>query len=316
MRRWDGLVERYVAGLRARGLSEATISKRSTELTRFGTWAKGRRPRPELEKVEADLIARYVGARSAFHARSTVAGVVSDLRCMGEFLVEEAIWRSNPLRWLRGPKIDPRRQVPRRVGKAELGAIWDAARARRQEHARYQSVCVLSILYGTGLRRGELERLSLVDWDREQAILKVDGRKTGQQRHVPVGEAVWRCIEAYLPHRQNRLEMTGRRQEQALLVNTLGERSKAAQISSMIRRLAKAAGVGRVTMHQFRHSCASDLLEAGVTLPEVQRILGHAVIESTVRYLAIADPQRAAAIGRHPINQFLAADEGRREAAS
>ncbi len=309
MRRWDGLLEKYIAGLRTRGLGEATISKRWRELTRFGAWTKARRPRPDLEKVEADLIAHYIGTRSAFRARATVAGVVSDLRSMGEFLVEEAIWRSNPLRWMRGPKIDPRRQVPRRIGKAELGAIWDAARARRQEHARYQAVCVLSILYGTGLRRGELERLSVGDWDREQSVLRVDGRKTGQQRHVPVGEAVWRCIEAYLPRRQNRLELTGRRDEQALLVNALGERVKGAQVSRMVHRLAGAAGVEHVTLHQFRHSCASDLLEAGAKLPEVQRILGHAAIESTLRYVAVADPERAAAIGRHPINRFLATVE-------
>lgn len=316
MRRWDGLVDKYAANLRARGLCEETISARWRELTRFGAWAKARRPRPELEKVDADLIVRYIRARSSFRARATVASVVSTLRCMGEFLVEEAIWRSNPLRWLRGPKLDARRQIPRRLGRAELNAIWDAARARGQEHARYQAVCVLSILYGTGLRRGELERLSVGDWDREQGVLRVDGRKTGQQRHLPVGEAVWRCIEAYLPHRQNRLELAGRGHEQALLVNTLGERIKAVHVSLMVRRLAATAGVGRVTMHQFRHSCASDLLEAGVTLPEVQRILGHAAIESTMRYIAIADPERAAAIGRHPINQFLASGEGRGEAAS
>ena len=46
------------------------------------------------------------------------------------------------------------------------------------------------------------------------------------------------------------------------------------------------------SLHQFRHSCASDLLEAGVGLPEVQRILGHEGITTTVRYVHIADPQR------------------------
>ena len=51
-----------------------------------------------------------------------------------------------------------------------------------------------------------------------------------------------------------------------------------------------------VSLHQFRHSCASDLLEAGVHLAEVQRILGHQGIATTVRYTHIADPQRRAAM--------------------
>jgi integrase/recombinase XerD len=315
MRRWDGLLDRYIGRLEARGLCRATIASRTRELTRFGAWLKARRPRLQLEQVDADRIVLYIRTRSAFHARATVSSVVSDLRCMGEFLVEAGIWAKNPLRWLRGPKLDVRRQIPKRIGQEELGAIWAAAQGRRQEHARYQAICILAILYGTGLRRGELERLTVDDWDSEHGLLKVDGRKTGRPRHVPVGEGVWRCIEAYLPRRQNRLEKTGRVDERALLVNTLGERVSAQGISGTVRRLAETGGVGTVTIHQFRHSCASDLLEAGVTLPEVQKILGHAVIASTVRYLAIADPERARAISRHPINRFLAPDEGQKEAS-
>ena len=63
------------------------------------------------------------------------------------------------------------------------------------EYARYQAVCVLAILYGAGLRRGELERLDVADWDRDASVLRIDGQKTGVERSVPVGEGVWRCIE-------------------------------------------------------------------------------------------------------------------------
>ncbi len=210
MKRFDGLLEKYVAQLRTRGLAAETIAYRERELQRFGTWLKGRKPRPALEEVESEHLVRYVEARSAFHSRSTVASIVSTLRSMGEFLVGEAVWRSNPMRWMRGPKMHLHRPLPRRIDKAHQQALWAAAEGLRQKHARYQAVCVLAILYGTGLRRGELERLELQHWDREASVLRVDGKKTGVQRVVPVGEGVWRCIEAYLPHRHNRLEATGR----------------------------------------------------------------------------------------------------------
>lgn len=315
MRRWDGLLEKYLALQHTRGLAETTIVHRERELVWFGAWLKRRKPRPKLEEVSAELIVRYVQSRSAFHSRSTVSGVVSSLRSMGEFLVQEAHWRTNPLRWMRGPKMDPRRGLPRRIGREHQQALWAAAQARRQEHSRYQAVCVLAILYSTGLRRGELERLDLEDWDREASILKIDGQKTGTERHVPVGEGVWRCIEAYLPHRHNRLEAKGRIDERALLVNTLGERMLGVSLGNLLARLAKDASVPTVTLHQFRHSCASDLLEAGVTIPEVQRVLGHASIQSTIRYTAVADPQRALAMSRHPVNQFLAAATEERKAS-
>jgi site-specific recombinase XerD len=305
MRRWDGLVDRYLAFQQTRGLEASTIDGRARELARFGIWAKARRPRPALEDVGADLLVRYVSSRTAFHSRSTTSHVVSTLKSMGEFLVQVGIWRVNPLRWMRGPKMDPRRRLPRRIGREQLQRLWAAAEARRQEHARYQAVCVLAILYGTGLRRGELERLDLSDWDSTSSVLKIDGRKTGQERAVPVGEGVWRCIEGYLPHRHNRLESKGRLEETALLVNSRGERLTGVGLATLLDRLSSSAGLERVTPHQFRHSCASDLLEAGVTIPEVQRFLGHAAIASTVRYTAVADPERAKAMSRHPLNRFL-----------
>jgi integrase len=64
-------------------------------------------------------------------------------------------------------------------------------------------------------------------------------------------------------------------------------------------------GIGHLTLHQFRHTCASDLLEEGIRLPEVQRQLGHQAISTTVRYLHVADPQRREAVERHPINTIL-----------
>jgi site-specific recombinase XerD len=57
-------------------------------------------------------------------------------------------------------------------------------------------VAVLCLLYGTGLRRGELERLDLEDWKREENLLQIDGRKSGCERSVPLHERIGRCLEA------------------------------------------------------------------------------------------------------------------------
>jgi integrase/recombinase XerD len=70
-----------------------------------------------------------------------------------------------------------------------------------------------------------------------------------------------------------------------------------------------------VSLHQFRHTCASDLLEGGVSLPEVQRMLGHLSVTTTARYLQIADPQRVEAMHRHPLNDALGRDQQNGRAA-
>jgi integrase/recombinase XerC len=128
---------------------------------------------------------------------------------------------------------------------------------------------------------------------------------------VPVSPGVWKCIEAYLPVRHNILERLGCLGEQALLLNRYGKRLSGPCVSRIAHSLAKRGGVAMVSVHQFRHTCASDLLESGTALPQVQKMLGHACVTTTLRYTHITDPERQEAMKRHPVNEFLANKEGR-----
>jgi site-specific recombinase XerD len=269
---------------------------------------KQRRPRIALERIDADLLVRYIQSRTSFRAKSTVYGTLSTMRGMGDFLVREGIWQVNPLRWMKGPKVTPYHRLPRRIDREHMQALWREAAGKHGEFTRRQWITVLAMLYGTGLRRGEIERLNIDSFDRTEGTLRIDGRKTGRERCVPVPEILWRCLESYLPQRHNVLERAGALGQQALLVNRRGNRLTGQMISNGIHAMAKRAQIGLVSLHQFRHSCASDLLEAGVHLPEVQRILGHQVIATTVRYTHIADPQRREAMACHPLNDWLAAE--------
>lgn len=305
MRRWDVIVDQYMFEYVARGVSTATVAKVQRELERWGSWLKRRRPRLKLEEVGSELVVRYLGGRTAFRSKSTVQGAMSVMRGLGDYLVREGHWSQNPLRWLEGPRRDARSRVPRRISRERMQALWQAAAEGRGGYHRWLHLTVLSALYGTGLRRGELERLNVEDWRREEGLLVIDGRKTGRPRHVPVPELLWRGLEGYLIQRHNLLAALGRLEEKALLVNRHGERLTGTAISKAVHALARRAGMERITLHQFRHTCASDLLEDGRHLAEVQQILGHQTIATTVRYLHIADPQRHEAVRRHPINQIL-----------
>jgi site-specific recombinase XerD len=203
--------------------------------------------------------------------------------------------------------LDDRRPLATAAGDASPRASkpWDAASQNRNDYQQHSLIAVLALLYGTGLRRGELERLDLDHWKREEGILRIDGRKTGHERSVPVSEGIWRCLEAYLPLRQNLLEKRGVCRESALFLNRDGRRMSSQHLGLMVHRLAKKAEVPLVSLHQFRHTCASDLLENGVSLPEVQQMLGHATVMTTTRYLQIADPERARAIRKHPLNDYV-----------
>ena len=305
MRRWDGLLDRYMTEYEERGLNEERVKAVRRELGRFGLWLKARRPQPRLEDVDAELIVRYVRERTTFRAKATVSGVMSTLRGMGDWLVRTGYWRSNPLRWLQGPKLSPFARSPKRLDKEAMKQLWEGATSSRTLFGRHQWLTILALLYGLGLRRGEVERLNVSDWNDTEGTLLVDGRKTGRERQLATAELVYYCLESYLPQRQNHLASLGLVDEEALFVGRKGGRLSSGAISQGIHRIARRVEVPLASLHQFRHTCASDLLEAGVRLPEVQRMLGHQIISTTVRYLHLSDPQRREAMNRHPMNDWL-----------
>ncbi|NJO12116.1 MAG: tyrosine-type recombinase/integrase [Gammaproteobacteria bacterium] len=267
------MVDSYMEEYRARGIGQATVAHTKARLDRWGRWLKERRPRVAIERIDAALVTRYVGSCSSFRAKATVYGTLSTMRGFGDYLVREGLWRVNPLRWMKGPKVTPYSRLPKRIDRAHMEALWREAGSRRGEYGAHLWVTVLALLYGTGLRRGELERLDVGHFDRVEGTLRIDGRKTGQERCVPLPEMVMRCLEGYLPRRHNRLEHAGALGERALLVTRRGERLSGQSISNTIHRIARRAGVSFQSLHQFRHTCASDLLQAGVHLAQVQRIL-------------------------------------------
>ncbi len=309
MRRWDRLLDSYIEEYRARGVCQESVAATESRLHRWGHWLKKRRPRVAIEQVGAELISQYIASCASFRSKATVYGTLSTMRGFGDYLVRQGVWKISPLRWMKGPKVSPYSRRPKRIDREHMEAMWREAARRRGAYSAHLWVTVLALLYGTGLRRGELERLDVDAFDLAGGTLRIDGRKTGRERCLPLPELVLKCLEVYLPLRHNQLEEAGLVGERALLVSRAGKRLSGYSISNGVHAISRSAEVPLHSLHQFRHSCASDLLEAGVHLAEVQRMLGHCVVSTTVRYVHVADPQRRAAIERHPINEWMSPRE-------
>ena len=127
MKRWDGLKVRFMDVYESRKLASSTIHMMSSEWDKWGCYLKNRRPRPKLEDVTAGMITEYIGRRCKFHARATQQGVMSRMRVIGEFFVNENIWRVNLLRWMQSPRVDKRHRLPRRVDKDALTKLMETA---------------------------------------------------------------------------------------------------------------------------------------------------------------------------------------------
>jgi integrase/recombinase XerC len=152
---------------------------------------------------------------------------------------------------------------------------------------RARDHCIVELLYGSGLRVGELVGLDLragdaaAGWiDAADASAQVLG-KGSKRRSVPVGGPALAALRAWLAVRSQ----LAAADEAALFVSTRGTRLTASQVRSRLKSLALQAGLPtHVHPHMLRHSFASHLLQSSGDLRAVQELLGHANIATTQVY--------------------------------
>lgn len=304
MSRWENLVDGFLKEYAARDVSESQVRNRERELIKFGIWLKRKKPSPKIEDISLELIHEYIKSRTTFLAKASVWAVIGSLRVMGDYLVENGVWIQNPLRWMTGPKLNNSRKIPKNYHRSDLQKIFEQSFSSQQPHFRVLFPAIISLFYSTGIRKSELLSLDIDCWNSEEATIKVFASKTRRERIIPVPDVTRKCIESYLVKRGN-LILSKNKSSSALFINRNCERVNGTQLLVQFKRIAKRAGVDRATIHMFRHSCATGLIEEGVPLPQVQRILGHASTTSTFRYLNIASSERRKAMSKHPINIIL-----------
>ena len=142
---------------------------------------------------------------------------------------------------------------------------------------------ILSILYGCGMRKGELHRLNVQDIDMAKDVIRIEMSKTSQQRDVPMTPTIKSHIEVYLYSVRELLLPTGKL-EDAFLLNNCGKRLSLNGIQKKIEAIAKYSSVDKpITAHRLRHAIATHLL-GDFSIEEVALFLGHKSIDSTQIY--------------------------------
>ena len=143
---------------------------------------------------------------------------------------------------------------------------------------------VLDLLYGCGLRRGEVIKLALDDVDLDRKVLHVRQAKGYKDRYVPLSKGVYRSIQlfvyqyrSYWSRRSGMLfPYTG-----DYIPYTLGILLRATDNQRLKQK--------KLTPHTLRHSVATHLLQGGMSIEGIARFLGHASLESTQIYTNITD---------------------------
>jgi integrase/recombinase XerC len=149
-----------------------------------------------------------------------------------------------------------------------------------------RDLAALELLYGSGIRVGELVALDVGDVDLERRTVRVLG-KGGKERVVPFGVPAATALTAWLAEGRPQLAKDG--SGAALLLGRRGRRADQRQVREAVHRLvAHVAHADDVGPHGLRHSAATHLLEGGADLRAVQELLGHATLATTQIYTHVS----------------------------
>lgn len=254
-----------------------------------------------LGNGKADDVRAYLSSLSeAGFKSSTQARKLSALRQLHRFLVDEDVRSDDPTSAIELPKRG--RPLPKVVTETQTQALIDAAATVDGPEA-IRLLCIVELLYASGLRVSELVSLSLAAVAGERRMLMVKG-KGGRERLVPLGAPARVLINAYLKVRARFLPSTERAQR--FLFPSRGREGHLTRrrVGQLMKDLAVKAGVDprKLSPHVLRHAFASHLVAHGADLRSVQQLLGHADIATTQIYTHVQDERlRKLVAEKHPL---------------
>ncbi|PZR55545.1 recombinase XerC [Xylanimonas oleitrophica] len=250
-----------------------------------------------LEDVQLSLLRGWLAAQAQRGlARATLARRGAAARTFLRWAHRAGLTSSDQSVRLASPRVP--RTLPTVLSADAAARLLDTARddalaAEGDDRpAALRAWAAAELLYGSGIRVGELVAVDVDDVEVGERLVRVLG-KGGKERVVPFGVPAARAVGAWLEHGRPALAVasTG----PALLVGDRGGRWGQRQVREAVHRLAARAGVDDVAPHALRHSAATHLLQGGSDLRSVQEVLGHANLATTQRYTHV-DAERLRAV--------------------
>jgi site-specific recombinase XerD len=200
------------------------------------------------------------------------------------YLMQRAWYRRSPLGYGRGRMAvaaDLKVKVPQRVivplQTEQVARFWRSFRTARD-------LAIVALMLLNGLRSREVLALKLGDLLFSEALIRVHG-KGSRIRMLPLPPETIRILQCWL--RTERPLTSTPEVFVSLKGRARGQAMTPAGLRSLFRHHRSASGVVQANPHRFRHTFGSDMIRAGVSLPALQRLLGHAYIHTTLLYIQL-----------------------------
>ena len=293
----------------AKNLSAHSLRAYAIDLKEFERFAA---PGTAVAAIDRQLLRRYLN--HLFETRglkeTSVKRRIACLKVMFRWLELDEVIPISPFHRLdariRLPKRLPRNLTDdevRRLRRTAMDRVGLSGRiteakalriAKRTDANAFTTLVVLEVLLCTGLRVGELVSIRVPDIDLLERVITIMGKGSRQRRVFLPDDETAALVSAY---RTATAARCGAHDQ--FVVTASGAPGTTQFVRSLLRETAADAGITRrITPHMLRHTAATRLLENGLDIRFVQRLLGHQSISTTEIYTAVTDTSLKAAIGR------------------
>ncbi len=288
------LVELFLDMLAAeRGAGENTLAAYRNDLDDLSAYLRA--AKRAIADATTDDLREFIAslAERGFKA-SSLARRLSAVRQLYRFLYAEGKRADDPAAVLEGPKRA--RTLPKVLSIADVDGLLTQARTNSENKNQppvqrlraARLLCLLEVVYATGLRVSELVALPASSARRDQRMLVVRG-KGGKERLVPLNSQAKLAMAEYLELRAS----ADHDAPSKWLFPSFGEQGHLTRqhFARELKALGQACGIQptRLSPHVLRHAFASHLLHNGADLRVVQTLLGHADISTTQIYTHVLE---------------------------
>lgn len=226
-----------------------------------------------IRKITTEDMRNYLSEYQKWNncSKVTVDNVRRNISSFFSWLEEENYILKSPMKRIH--KIRTNKQVKEIINDEEIEQLRDKCTCIRD-------LAIVDLLYSTGIRVGELVNLNIADIDFEARECIVFG-KGGKERKVYFDAKSKLHLQNYIKDRTD---------DNPALFVTLDapyDRLKISGVEIRMRQLGKKANIVRIHPHKFRRTMATRAIDKGMPIEQVQKILGHSQIDTTMQYAMV-----------------------------
>ena len=215
--------------------------------------------------IESGLMPREFLLKYAEKSRSSIRSVYFALKFFYENVLSQKFDENIPLAQNKG-------KLPIVLSKEEISKMLEVTLNLKHR-------LVLMFLYFTGIRLNEIINLKWEDLDFQRGIIHLKIAKGEKERIIFFHDKLKKFIEYF-----------NIKKEGFILLSNFGKKYNKRTVQMIVRNAARKAGINkRITPHTLRHSFATHLLEAGADIRHIQKLLGHASLQTTQIYTHVAN---------------------------